>query len=211
MREQLEQYVKLLFAGTPDSEDMQQEILQNTLDRYDDLVEQGKSPEAAYRLAISGIGDIGEILGSEASPTPVVNVAETSEKNANKKLMRAVAIGMYICSAIPLFILGGIGGGVIGLSLTCLLVAAATALMVMSSGGSAKQPTQDTAASANPQAELRKAIKTAIGLVTLFIYLLISFWSGAWFITWLIFPIMGAVRGIVIACMDIKEANKHES
>ena len=35
MREQLEQYVKLLFAGTPDSEDMQQEILQNTLDRYD--------------------------------------------------------------------------------------------------------------------------------------------------------------------------------
>ena len=70
MREQLEQYVKLLFAGTPDSEDMQQEILQNTLDRYDDLLDHGKSPEAAYRLAIAGIGDISELLGNEQSPAP---------------------------------------------------------------------------------------------------------------------------------------------
>ena len=36
MREQLTQYVNLLFAGAPDSEDIRQEILQNTLDRYDD-------------------------------------------------------------------------------------------------------------------------------------------------------------------------------
>ena len=58
MREQLTQYVNLLFAGAPDSEDIRQEILQNTLDRYDDLIAAGKTPEAAYRLAISGIGDI---------------------------------------------------------------------------------------------------------------------------------------------------------
>ena len=67
MREQLIQYVNLLFAGAPDSDEIRQEILQNTLDRYDDLVSQGKSPEAAYRLAISGIGDINEILGSAPS------------------------------------------------------------------------------------------------------------------------------------------------
>ena len=62
MREQLIQYVELLFAGAADCEDIKQEILQNTLDRYDDLVAQGKVPEAAYRLAIAGIGDINEIL-----------------------------------------------------------------------------------------------------------------------------------------------------
>ena len=37
MREQLIQYVELLFAGARDCEDIKQEILQNTLDRYDDL------------------------------------------------------------------------------------------------------------------------------------------------------------------------------
>ena len=60
MRDQLTQYVNLLFAGNTDAEDIRMEILQNTLDRYDDLISQGKTPEAAYRLAISGIGDIGE-------------------------------------------------------------------------------------------------------------------------------------------------------
>ena len=58
MREQLTQYVNLLFAGNDDAEEIRQEILQNTLDRYDDLVAQGKSPEAAYRLAITGIGAV---------------------------------------------------------------------------------------------------------------------------------------------------------
>ena len=71
MREQLKQYVNLLFAGTTDSEEMKQEILQNTLDRYDDLISQGKTPEAAYRLAIGGIGDINEVLSDKAAfPAP---------------------------------------------------------------------------------------------------------------------------------------------
>ena len=43
MREQLIQYVNALFAGERDKEDVKDEILQNTLDRYDDLVAQGKT------------------------------------------------------------------------------------------------------------------------------------------------------------------------
>ena len=72
MKEQLIQYVNLLFAGATGAEDMKQEILQNTLDRYDDLIDQGKSPEAAYRLAISGIGDINEILGNPQASVTVI-------------------------------------------------------------------------------------------------------------------------------------------
>ena len=64
MRTQLIQYLDLLFAGSKDSEDIHQEILQNTLDRYDDLILEGKTPEAAYRLAILGIGDIRSCPGS---------------------------------------------------------------------------------------------------------------------------------------------------
>ena len=89
MRDQLIQYVRLLFAGTPDSYDMQQEILQNTLDRYDDLIAQGKSPEAAYRLAISGIGDINEIIGntqSQHSPAPApVQEQQDEPQDISKK------------------------------------------------------------------------------------------------------------------------------
>ena len=74
MREQLIQYVQLLFAGAADCDDTRQEILQNTLDRYDDLVAAGKTPEAAYHLAIMGPSGSGKttlmnIIGCLDTPT----------------------------------------------------------------------------------------------------------------------------------------------
>lgn len=205
MREQLIKYVELLFAGTPESDDIRQEILQNTLDRYDDLIDQGKTPEAAYRLAIAGIGDVGEILGA----SPATTAPEEADRDyrgrplpsAKKKTMRAVAIGMYICCVIPLFALGNIGNGVLGLSLMFVIIAAATVLIILASGGSKEERTEK-----EPKHPLYKAYKSLSGVVTLVIYLGISFWSGAWYITWLVFPISGAIDGIVKAIFDLKEA-----
>ena len=79
MREQLIKYVELLFAGAPNSNEVKQEILQNTLDRFDDLISQGKSPEAAYRLAISGIGDISEILDGASTQEEVPQTDVSTE------------------------------------------------------------------------------------------------------------------------------------
>lgn len=210
MREQLISYVNLLFAGTTDTVEIKQEILQNTLDRYDDLVEQGKSPEAAYRLAISGIGDINEILG-QGKPEPYVpqHTPETAEDEKQGKLLKAVAIAFYIACPIPLFALGD----EIGLCLTLLLVAAATALIVMS--GKKESETVQTSpvaysSSTQHSPETQKLIKT-IGLVVMIIcvalYLVISFLTGAWFITWILFPLFACIKGLIVACIDLKEAN----
>lgn len=208
MRDQLIQYVRLLFAGTPDSYDMQQEILQNTLDRYDDLIAQGKAPEAAYRLAISGIGDINEIIGSarnepSPAPAPAQEKQDDPEDISKKKFMRAISIALYICCVIPVLVLGNVGSGVLGVCLMFVMIAAATVLMVLSSGSKEDQEGKEDN---EPKTELGKAIKSIWGILTLGIYLVISFWSGAWFITWLIFPIMGAVQGLVKAIIDLKEA-----
>ena len=137
MKEQLIQYVNLLFAGVPDCEDMKQEILQNTLDRYDDLISQGKVPEAAYRLAISGIGDVNELLGN-STPTTVSSTTANSQnsqpdtqEDANRKKLRAGDIALYILSAIPLIVLSDLGYETFGLVLTLIMVAAATFNMIM--------------------------------------------------------------------------------
>lgn len=201
MREQLIQYVNLLFAGCPENGDMKQEILQNTLDRYDDLLAQGKAPEAAYRLAITGIGDINEVLGSTApspAPMPTATSAAEEEKSDKKKLMRAVAIGMYICCVLPLFILGNIGNGIIDLCLMFLLIAAATVLMVMASSDKEEKEQEDQQKS--KQTPLDKTLNT----VALVLFLALSFFTGAWHITWLIWPIMAAVKGIIRAYGDLK-------
>lgn len=214
MREQLIQYVELLFAGAPDSEDIKQEILQNTLDRFDDLVSQGKLPEAAYRLAISGIGDINEILGGMAqstyTPTETARTTILAEEDTYKRKMRAVAIAMYILCPTPLFILSEFGMDTLGLCLTLGLVATATYLIMMIRQKDEKDERQDPEYIA-PNRELRKSISNMISAIGLVVYFLISFTTQAWYITWLIFPIISCVKGLVNAILDLQEVNDYET
>lgn len=136
MREQLIQYVNLLFAGTEGAEEMRQEILQNTLDRFDDLIARGTTPEVAYRQAIAGIGDISGILngaGADASQTdenynPLPDFEGTAPAVA--RMMRAVAIFLYIVSPVPLILLDSLGWDNIGLCITLVVVAIATLLLL---------------------------------------------------------------------------------
>ena len=211
MRDQLIQYVNLLFAGAADCEDIKQEILQNTLDRFDDLVSQGKQPEAAYRLAISGIGDINEILGSVPrgsslpSYEPIQEVKPETEEDIKRKKIRAVAIAIYILCTIPLIILCEFGAETLGLCLTLALVACATYLMLITS----KKDDEDEAEEKRKD-EIKHPLKERIGNIIwvtgLIAYFGISFSTGAWYITWLLFPIMACVRGLSDAIIDLKEA-----
>lgn len=208
MKDQLIKYVELLFAGASNCEDIKQEILQNTLDRYDDLIAQGKSSQAAYSLSISGIGDVSELLGQNPSVawTPIIEQSpEDSAQREGRKTQRAVAIAFYILCPIPLFILSEFGMDTLGLCLTLLLIAAATALIIMA--GKAK-PTenQQNIRQTQPQQELRRSIRTMIWALGLGIYFVISFMTGAWYLTWLVFPITACTAGLVNACMDLKEA-----
>lgn len=219
MREQLIQYVELLFAGAPNSTEIKQEILQNTLDRYDDLIAQGKQPEAAYRLAISGIGDINEILGSTPSVKTESEIRtfdpgkrikpEYRYAPTLKKVLRAAAIFLYIISIIPLIVLSELGMEIIGLCGTIGIVAVATALIIIA--GDKEKVEKKPESPVTPKQELRSAVKKIINTTALVLYLILSFGTGSWHNTWLVFPIAAAVWGLVKACMDLKEASVHEN
>ena len=206
MREQLIQYVQLLFAGAADCDDTRQEILQNTLDRYDDLVASGKTPEAAYRLAIMGIGDINEILGrTSGTPAvmPVPAVSQEKQDTPTKKILRAIGVGLYILCPIPLFVLGGaFGMGITGLCGTLTLVAVATVLIIL---GAKKEDEEADVTPSSPQSALAKSVNGLIWAIGLAIYFLVSFLTGSWYITWVIFPIIAAVQGLTKAILDLKE------
>ena len=217
MREQLIQYVNLLFAGAQDCADTQQEILQNILDRYDDLIAQGKTPEAAYRLAISGIGDINEILGGKPEYTAVMQSPTPEETDTGdssfKKIIRAVAIGLYILCPIPLIILSEMGMDTIGLCGTISLVAIATILILLGRKKIAviERKEEDNSVQRSPRQELRKGVNSLIWAIGLAVYFIISFATMAWYVTWVIFPIIAAIQGLVRAILDLVEVNHHES
>lgn len=206
MREQLIQYVQLLFAGAPESDEIKEEILQNTLDRYDDLIDQGKTPEAAYRLSIAGIGDVNEILSApvQAEETVSSPVPEESDSHV-ARILRAVAIGIYILCPIPLIVLGSLDSdalSIIGLCGTLVMVAAATVLIILGKKRAREEADSDPVPK-NPQVE---RINNIISIVILIAYFVVSFATSAWYITWMMFPISGALQGLVQAIFDLKEA-----
>lgn len=207
MREQLIHYVSLLFAGAKNAEDIQQEIMQNTLDRYDDMIAQGKTPEAAYRLAISGIGDINEILNTiprQDSSDYKAPKSDDTDNSLSSKIVRAIAVGLYILCPVPLFVLSEFNMSTLGLCGTIGVVAIATVLLILGKKKGEPAP-KSSEHDAHPESELTKSINSLIWAIGLAIYFIISFATQAWFITWVIFPMIGAVQGIVKACMDLKE------
>lgn len=218
MREQLIQYVNLLFAGAPEAFDIKEEILQNTLDRYDDLISQGKTPESAYSLAISGIGDLSELLGSRQPAsqvyTPPVSPVKPDQQVYDpvyKRIFRVVAIALYIISVIPLFILEYLGMEIIGLCGTISIVAVATVFLLLGKKTPAHTGAKAPEPENTPRQELRKSIRGIIFALGMAAYFIVSFSTGAWYITWVIFPIIGAVNSLINACIDLKEACEHEA
>ena len=215
MKEQLEKYVELLFAGSPASEDMMQEILQNTLDKYDDYIAQGKSPEAAYRLAISGIGDISELLGQEQnSPVPQSPTHTNTDYRGRpikpmwKKVLTAVAVGLYILCAVPLIILSEAGYDTLGVISAISIAAVATVAIIIASGGESHTQKEKDDDEDRNQPPMQKAINSLVDVLGLIVYLFISFHTGAWHITWVIFPIIAALNGIVRAIFDLSRRDK---
>lgn len=219
MREQLIQYVELLFAGGRDCEDIKQEILQNTLDRYDDLIAEGKVPEAAYRLAITGIGDINEILGTHSQTPSVyhstapVTATPADNDTPMKKLLRAIAVGLYILCPLPLFALSEFGMDTLGLCGTLTIVAVATVLIIL--GGKKKVKPDGTADEDNedevpPKSELRKSVSGMVWAIGLALYFLISFATGYWHVTWVIFPILGALDKLLNTIIRNREAQNSD-
>lgn len=257
MRDKLKEYVSQLFAGTQGTEDMAQEILQNTLDRYDDLIARGVPEEEAYRQTIAGIGDIDELLGKVT-----VEKSQAAYTSMGKRMCNAVAVALYILSPIPLFLfqnalglcclLGMVACGVViqvlagklmdhlaehdplssggrtalnvcaialyilcpvplflfqdEAGLCCLLSMVAVGVAMQIIAGKNTSPAPDV--SGGSKAEVQKSLRSLIGVLTLALYLLVSFLTHAWWITWVIFPIADALTKLILALVGKSAMSK---
>ena len=209
MREKLKTYIDYLFAGAPQTaatEETKAEILQNTLDKYDDLIAEGKTPEAAYSLAVSGIGDLRDFLTRSAqqsapASSPVGAVRPCPAWTSS--LILAAAIMLYITCVIPVIL----NGNVVWMF---VMVALATGLLVFRStflnpNTQKTENRKEEVEPDTPQIRLRKSINGFISAISLVIYLIVSFATMAWHITWVIFPLSAAVQNIIKACFELKD------
>lgn len=130
MREKIRVYVETLFSDaalTIRNAEVQQEILQHTLDRYDDLIASGKSEQEAYDEAVGGIGDVSELYEHRqpaeapkkrdfpAPPTPdAVFTAPQTPQSGKKKKLPGWAIALICVGAVVAILALNFAGRAVG-------------------------------------------------------------------------------------------------
>ena len=242
MKAKLKDYIDIIFTDAPQTYrayELKEEMYTDLCEKYDDLITEGKTPAAAYHAVISGVGDISELIeelkreagGTTESPrdgekppkqeryyTP--EEQETIRKYRSRgAIMTAISVALYTICWLPLVVLGALWddvGGIVGLVVMFLIIAAATALNIihgmtkpecLRNGGSSDDDddaNRDHKSKKGSRHPVYKAISSALWCLTVVVYLGISFWSGAWHITWLIFLIVTAIDNIIKACFDLK-------
>lgn len=214
MNEKLRSFIDSVFEGAPETQkttDLKEEMLQNLTDKYNDLISEGKSEEAAYNLTVASVGDVGALIKKLHSENGAAESYESIKNRQTSAILTSTAVALYICSVIPCILLPG---SLMGPVLLFLLVAIATALMIYNAKMKPHyKKTSDTVVEEfrewrsenSGKKEVFKAVTSALWAITVVVYMLVSFQTGAWHITWVIFLISSAINGIIKALFDLSK------
>ena len=214
MEDMIRRYVEDLFAETAPTRkavELKEEMIQNLNDKYNDLISEGKTQEAAYNIAIAGIGDISALLYELEKDiiTYEPGIIESQATRQKSAMLTSIAVMIYILCALPLIIMNLLGfeyAAHIGVPVLFLMIAAATGLLIYNnmtkpqyskSSDSMVEDFRQWQSDKHDRKSLRKAISSALWAVVVVIYILTSFWTGMWHITWVIFLIAAAAEAII--------------
>lgn len=145
-----------------------------------------------------------------SDPTP--QQQDYAERYNKYKIRRAVllasAIFLYIVSVIPFFIFRN---SAVMLSVFFVIVAIATMLIVFSAMTKPKS-IDSVLVSDTKEKKLFKEITSILSGVVLIIYMLISFKTGAWHITWILWVVYAIICEIIKLIFSLKgvEVNDKE-
>ena len=136
------------------------------------------------------------------------NIIEAKQENKKGKFARnlAISVALYIISLVAIIATSTIGQEILGVCLFFTIIAIATGIIIYSSIVYGKEKEQKPEKEKRKD-EVSKAITDIIGLIGVVIYFLLSFTTGAWHITWIIFLIIGVCNAIVRLIFGVKKCN----
>lgn len=135
------------------------------------------------------------------------NIVEAKACDVKSNFARnvAIAVMLYIVSLVALIICAvQFNQPIIGISLFFILIAMATGLLIYNGIYYNKESKEEKSTERNTLVKQINGIIDAIGLI---VYFLISFTTGAWHITWIIFIVAGLCQSIVKLLFDLKKEN----
>ncbi|MCI6465845.1 MAG: permease prefix domain 1-containing protein [Faecalicatena sp.] len=220
MEDKLRAYMDHLFRDVkPDrrSIELKEEILQNLVDKYHDLLAEGKTQEAAYNIAVASIGDMDELLAGLKQELPASRVYDDERMQVwrRKSALRiSVAVALYIMCLLPPILLSDTRfENNLAPALMFTLIGIATGLLIYNymtkpyyqrMDDSIVEEFKEWQQQTDANKRAFRAISSALWALIVVIYILVSFWTFAWHITWVIFLIGVAIEGIIKAVFELK-------
>ena len=206
----LEKYIEYLFENAPDTKEakeMKEEILSNLMEKYNDLLADGYSESEAYDIAVRGLGDITGLIDKLERPAekPMFTKEEIMADKRRSGLITAIAVGLYILCVVPVLIFGEVGSGMLGVVLMFVMIAAATVMLIYNNMTRLVKDDDDEDEEERNLPPAIRAVNSVITAITLVVYLALSFITGAWHITWVIFIISSLTKKLVKAIFELKE------
>lgn len=221
MNERIRKHIDLIFESAPKTRkamDLKEELLQNTNEKYQDLISHGYSEEDAFQNVIASIGDVTELFDDLEDK----NLCNMKEKDRKKRAMiTAIAIGLYIFAGVAFFTCALIDESVmlpfdfsfVGLILAAAICIIPTCMLVYAANmypeyqkreNSMVESYKEAKYLNNKDKSVKEAVSAIIWSLVLIIYFLISFTTMAWYITWIIFPIGACVQAIAELLFSLK-------
>ena len=216
MNRKIKNYVDVLFNDVPKTRkaaELKEEILADLNEHFEAHIAEGKSENQAYTEALGDMGDIDELL---STLTPERELKPRIDEYRRKKAQNtSIAVMLYIFGVILLCALPAISNifgiwdedkaGILGFILMLLCVAFATGLLIYTKMSVPQDVEPFLTKKAQPDFSCKEenapfwtSFFKLYWLVVTIIYLFISFTSGQWHITWLIWLIGAAVKQAII-------------
>lgn len=227
MKEKIRNHIDGLFADAPKTRkamELKEELTQNTIEKYEDLVSEGYREEDAFQNVISSIGDVNELFEVMEDK----NLLTLSEADRKKKaVLTAVSAGLYIFAGVvflachlimqisPVYapgygyfdynLLGLILAGLICIAPTCMLI---YANHMYPSFREAENSLVEDYKKARYSANRRKAVRNSISLliwtVTVTYYFVFSFATWEWMYSWIVFLVGACFQVMAILILNLR-------
>ncbi len=217
----LTNHVEGLFMQAPKNQavfELKEEVLANGQERFDDLVESGKSPDEALKIVQAGIGDVDELIRTIQFEAEAPYSAAAQEYRQKSALITSIAVGLYIFAAVVCVVgmytitAWRLQGVVMAISF--LLCIPPTIMLVYNAkmkpryekkGETVVENFKEWNNNTQRSRSIRLAVSGIIWSLAATIFFVVSFVTFAWYITWIIFLIAGCVEAVTTLIFKLKE------
>ena len=211
-------YIQRAFEDVPKtkkSTELQEELISNLVEKFNDQLRLGKTEEEAYQTVIAGIGDLSELTEGLRERHVLSTITPADRKKS--ALLVAVAVGLFIISPMMVVLFSEFGLETVGVAMMVTNIAIGVGLLIYNAASKPKYVKEEETlveefkewkSKNTKHRALHEALSAAYWLIVVATFLYISFTFSAFHYSWIIFIIAAALYNIVKALLLMRQKDE---